>query len=662
MASEARKQAASEQLFDGRFILGDVIGRGRQSIVYKAEQINPPTPRQKIVALKLVFGGNKDREGVLRRIRREALGMLASRSAHTIRLYDYVLNNEQPYLVMEFADRGDLKAYATRKGGSLDFEEAVEITIQTLEGLAAVHRAGMIHRDIKAENVLISGHKTVKLADFSIASVPTEYLSLEKANPVVGTFDYLAPESLNNGESSSRSDLYSVAMTLYELLTGIYPFGDGPFSEQVQRKLAASWTPLPQYLNPVPPLLPDLFRVALASDPKERFATAEEFIDALKAVRSGEWQPPKKATPEIRLPVQEGLLAPENDEADGQEQDDHHFDYAYQKPKWRWGRIFFALLFLSGVFAGGTYLFFKRDELQLRARLEELLDRIQSKNEEQKETVQEKPLIIPPIDMSAYQEEKPEAPTSIIPTFSVRLAQYPGLLASVLVSIPDSQSFASPRLIVEENGNSWSFPLLAQDASDQWLAVFPTPKSVFQLSIAAEVNGKILRSAALPVEIDCQTLQNSDGENENNEAHPLLDRSLKLAAQVDALSYALEVSKGGPQTRETPPPLHPPAAPKSTGNHRFRCLMSNPSPKLLSLGSEQLQELMELRSNKADILEKQLADAKTESKISELNQRAEQTRISDRGPLFSPNMSQADFISRLALLGAAEDAIRMKIE
>lgn len=647
-ASEARKQTAGEQLFDGRFILGDVIGRGRQSIVYRAEQLRPPTPLQRIVALKLIYGSNKDPDGVFRRVRREALGMLASRSEHTTRLYDYVTSGEQPYLVMEYAERGDLKAYATRQGGSLDFHEAVDLTIQTLHGLAAVHRAGMIHRDIKAENLLLTSLRNVKIADFSIAWVPNEYLTLEKANPVVGTFDYLAPESLNDGICNIKSDLYSIGMTLYELITGIYPFGDGPFSEQVSRKLAGSWTPLTELINPVPPFLPELFKVALASDPAERFGTADDFIKALESLRNGTWQPPVKLTGQIRIPSPEQVL---------QEAAAANVEDSERTAPSLFAMV--ALLFL--LFGLGACAYLYRDTVL------KLFPGTSGSAPFTRETAEEpSPPNVPqepPAASNVDTEAEPSTQPAIAqppfrPTYSLRLAQYPGLSASALIFVDADEPVTPRKLIVQIHDERFSVPLQPIAGTRDFVASFPTPEKDFRLFVVAERNGDELVSDPLLVDIDCHALSPGEGEDSTLSEHPLLAQAVKLAAQVDFLTSVEAIARLEPSARGTPPAQTVPARAKSSNAHRFSCLMANPTSKLLSLKTEDLQRLMELRANKVEILEKELSSIRTEENIAKLNARANKLGFTTANPVFSADMSQNQFTYRLALLGIVEDANR----
>ncbi len=735
MASEVRHQAVEEQLLDGQYVLGDVIGRGRQSIVYRAEHLTPPTPHQKFVALKLIFGSNKDAPAVLRRVRREALGMLATRSDHTIRLFDYVTDREQPYLVMEYAERGDLKAYVTRQGGSLVVDEALELMVQTLRGLSAVHRAGMLHRDIKAENLLLTGQRTIKLADFSIASVPNEYLTLEKANPVVGTFDYLAPESLNDGVSSVKSDLYSVAMTFYELITGVYPFGDGPFSEQVARKLSGEWTPLEEYIHPVPKHLSDLFRIGLASTPDERFQSADEFRMALEGIRTGSWAPPVRVPEEIRLPVQEDLLL--KNEFASEEYS------AEERESVRFSRLKAALIVsAAGLFAGAAVFLLpklipqgqekvsmlteaflgpepdvaKEDEAEKapseeHANLMEFLSNkkpVEAPNSQAKQNaaapqaiavnkmadnapppvaVEPPAAVAPPAPVSENLKpveqpqliaKAPEAPLvdgppapqvpsklpstvqgafAFTPTYSVRLAQNPGGTATALIALPADAEILAKKLKLHIQGESWTLPIVPLPAKGQYFATFPTPEKEFSLTLIGDAAGKQILSEPLPIQIDCRSLPASGDSGDQFAANrTLLGHAVGLASKVDFLSHVVEVGKLPRQQRKAVAPQSIPSLGREPGSHRFSCLLSNPSAKLLALSSDKLQQLMEIRSNKIEILEKELGALLSEKSLNELNARAAKSGISGKSKTFSKDMPRTDLIFRLALLGLAEEA------
>lgn len=289
--NSAQQATTRHSIFDQCYEILSTIGRGQNSIVYKAlslKNADSLASEQQLVALKVLIGSAKHPEHNLSRMKREALALVSSRHANVIKLNDFVSTGELCYLSIEYAAKGDLAALLEKQNSPLELEFALGLTIQALAGLQAVHRAGIIHGDIKPENLLLTSSGLLKLADFSIALLPSLGVGGVEYNvrSLVGTLEYLAPETLAHSKYSVESDIYSVATTCYQLLTKELPFAGESFSEQIENKMEGKRLPLAAYINKPPALLSRLdkiFHRALAMDPRMRFQSATEFREELES-------------------------------------------------------------------------------------------------------------------------------------------------------------------------------------------------------------------------------------------------------------------------------------------------------------------------------------------------------------------------------------------
>ncbi len=261
----------------GRYLLGEVIGKGGMAVVYKAYDFRSG----RTVAVKVLREQyNQDREFV-RRFRKEAEAASAVSHENLIDIYDVGEQNGARFIVMEYVDGMTLKSLI-REHGALDNYTAITIARQICTALQIAHDAHIIHRDIKPQNILLDRKGVAKLADFGIAKTSdTQTITGSGENGVLGSVHYFSPEQARGEPAGAQSDLYSLGVVLYEMVTAKLPFsGDTPVAIALQH-MTADPTP-PREINPaVTPALDDIIRKAIRKDPKARYQSARDFYDDL---------------------------------------------------------------------------------------------------------------------------------------------------------------------------------------------------------------------------------------------------------------------------------------------------------------------------------------------------------------------------------------------
>jgi serine/threonine-protein kinase len=277
------QQESNYRVFDDRYRLLSILGQGRESVVYRGVKLPDPHPTSASVEANLVYAlkvftrKTKDPEQKVAQIMREASAMLACRNENVVQLYDVVTLGELCYLVMEYVDGGNLATALNQKAGPAAPQLALLLAIQTLNGLESVHAAGIIHRDIKPANLLVTKQGGIKIADFSIARLPSGPGSAGEESLGIGTFDYLAPECLEGSTSTFASDIYAVAVTTYQLLTNHLPFEGDSLSEKIDKKMENKYLPIRHFVKDAPKGIDALIRKGLMVEPAERYQTVGEF-------------------------------------------------------------------------------------------------------------------------------------------------------------------------------------------------------------------------------------------------------------------------------------------------------------------------------------------------------------------------------------------------
>ncbi|TMD66756.1 MAG: FHA domain-containing protein [Chloroflexi bacterium] len=264
------------RVIKGRYKLIDERGRGSFATVYVARD----TENNHIYAVKVMPLELSNDGELLARFQREAYILQNLSDPHIVRIVDYGNDNQMYFIVMEYIDGQNLK-YHMITHGPMEPLRALNYTRQIVEGLDIAYKQGVVHRDIKPQNILINGKDVVKIVDFGLAR-SRETVTLTQSNVFMGTAYYISPEQAESGRSADiRSDLYSAATVLFEMLTGNPPF-EGETAVDIVIKHMNEKVPSICRLRPNLPGEVDIFmQKAMAKAPAERYATPQEFIAAL---------------------------------------------------------------------------------------------------------------------------------------------------------------------------------------------------------------------------------------------------------------------------------------------------------------------------------------------------------------------------------------------
>ena len=266
------------KMLDDRYEILELIGSGGMANVYKARchRLN------RLVAIKILKSDLADNADFRRRFHDESQAVAQLSHANIVSVYDVSTNPDREYIVMELIDGITLKQYMERRG-RMDWRESLHFITQIMRGLSHAHSRGIIHRDIKPQNIMVLRDGSVKVADFGIACLANQGQTLTQE--ALGSVHYISPEQARGDRIDARSDIYSAGVVLYEMLTGRLPFeGESAVSVAIQH---LSSIPLaPREINPdIPEQLELICMKAMNSDPNKRYASADAMIEDLEKFR-----------------------------------------------------------------------------------------------------------------------------------------------------------------------------------------------------------------------------------------------------------------------------------------------------------------------------------------------------------------------------------------
>lgn len=261
---------------DGRYELLELIGVGGMADIYRARDI----VEDRIVAVKILKTEFAGSEEFLRRFRNESKAIALLSHPNIVKIYDVGFTDKVQFIVMEYVDGITLTDYIEQQG-VLKWRDAVHFTIQILKALQHAHDRGIVHRDIKSSNVMLLADGTIKVMDFGIARFNREN-NKTVSEKTIGSVHYISPEQARGDITDERSDIYSVGVALYEMLTGKKPFdGDSPVSIALMHMQSTPKKPT-ELNSTIPEGLEQIVLRAMQKDPAQRYQTAGEMIKDLE--------------------------------------------------------------------------------------------------------------------------------------------------------------------------------------------------------------------------------------------------------------------------------------------------------------------------------------------------------------------------------------------
>lgn len=266
---------AKGQKISDRYQIIKSIGEGGMANVYLAYD----TILERNVAVKVLRGDLANDEKFVRRFQREALQASSLSHPNIVEVYDVGEDNGEYYIVMEYVEGKHLKGLL-KKRGKLTIPEVVDIMIQVTSGLTVAHDSYIIHRDIKPQNIMILDNGLVKLTDFGIA-LAMNSTQLTQTNSVMGSVHYLPPEGASGKGATLQSDIYSLGILMYELLTGKLPFRGETAVEIALKQLKEPMPSIRKEIPDIPQSIENIILRATAKNPKNRYADAREMHDDL---------------------------------------------------------------------------------------------------------------------------------------------------------------------------------------------------------------------------------------------------------------------------------------------------------------------------------------------------------------------------------------------
>ncbi|MCR5653196.1 MAG: Stk1 family PASTA domain-containing Ser/Thr kinase [Ruminococcus sp.] len=269
----------SGKKLDGRYEIHELIGVGGMAYVYRCTD----TIDDREVAVKILKDEFLNNEEFIRRFKNESKAIAMLSHPNIVKVYDVSFGDMIQYIVMEYIDGITLKEYIGQQG-VLDWREALHLTTQILKALQHAHNKGVIHRDIKPHNIMLLQDGTIKVTDFGIARL-TDTQTKTMTEQAIGSVHYIAPEQARGSKTDGKSDIYSVGVMLYEMITGKLPF-DADSAVSVALMQLQSTPKMPREINPGIPLgLEQITMHAMQKNPAQRYQTALDMLGDLERFR-----------------------------------------------------------------------------------------------------------------------------------------------------------------------------------------------------------------------------------------------------------------------------------------------------------------------------------------------------------------------------------------
>lgn len=293
------------QVLDNRYRIERIIGMGGMAVVFRAEDLL----MRCIVAVKILKDDIARDEVSVKRFINESKAVSMLSHPNIVTIYDVSVRSDAKYIVMEYIEGITLKNYMTKKG-KLEFREIIMYTEQVLRALEHAHQKGIVHRDIKPQNIMLLKNGIIKVMDFGIAKLPNAETVTVK-DSAIGTVYYISPEQASGKPIDARSDIYSLGVMMYEMATGKLPFtADSPVSVAL-KQINDTAKPVKEEMPSLPLGLSQIIARAMDKDPDMRYQSAQQMLR--QVVRLGDnpettFKPPKPTKKKGRVKTSRGML------------------------------------------------------------------------------------------------------------------------------------------------------------------------------------------------------------------------------------------------------------------------------------------------------------------------------------------------------------------
>ena len=267
---------------DGLYEVKELIGSGGMANVYKAVMLgrNGPVPAGTVVAVKVLRQEYTHDPELVRRFKNESKAISLLNHPNIVKVYDVSVNDQLQYIVMEYVDGMTLREYLNERGGKLTSRETVHFISQILKALEHAHANGVVHRDIKPQNIMLLDNGQLRMMDFGIARISRAENQL-LSGKTMGSVHYISPEQAKGDETDCSSDIYSVGVMMYEMLSGQLPFDAEDAVEVAIKQISDQPKSLHEIAPQVPAALVEITEKSMAKLPQNRYASAREMLDAL---------------------------------------------------------------------------------------------------------------------------------------------------------------------------------------------------------------------------------------------------------------------------------------------------------------------------------------------------------------------------------------------
>lgn len=258
---------------DGRYQIEELVGTGGMANVYRANDLK----ENRTVAVKILKEEFLNNDELVRRFKNESKAIAVLNHPNIVKVFDISVSDKLQFIVMEYIDGITLREYIDERNEPLTYKETLFFISETLQALSHAHEKGVVHRDIKPQNIMLLGDGTIRVMDFGIARFSRAEGAIQ-SDKAIGSVHYISPEQAKGDDTDAKSDIYSIGVMMYEMLCGQLPFeSDTPVSVAI-KQISDIATPLRKIKADIPEALESITAKAMAKDPIKRYASANEML------------------------------------------------------------------------------------------------------------------------------------------------------------------------------------------------------------------------------------------------------------------------------------------------------------------------------------------------------------------------------------------------